>query len=215
MKTRLLNGSHSALGYLGRLVGHRRTDEVMSDEVLHEYVRRLMAEEIAPQLSEPEGIDLAEYQGSLLHRFANPAIGDRLDRLCRRGSTRMPKYLLPSLHQAIADNRPHDLLALAVAGWFRHLQGTDDTGGDIEVEDPQAEHLTGLARAGGTDPGPLLGERSVFGDLVDHPDLVDAVATDLREMERDGVRATVAAHLLRASGPAADPVPGDACSRPA
>jgi mannitol 2-dehydrogenase len=215
MKTRLLNASHSALGYLGRLVGHGRTDEVMADEVLHEYVRRLMAEEIAPQLTEPEGIDLPEYQRSLLHRFANPAIGDRLDRLCRRGSTKMPNYLLPSLHRALADDRPYDLLALAVAGWFRYLQGTDDTGAEIEVEDPQAERLTALARAGGTDPRPLLGERSVFGDLADHPDLVDAVATDLRQMARDGVRATVAAHLTGAGRPAADPAPGDACSQPA
>jgi fructuronate reductase/mannitol 2-dehydrogenase len=215
MKTRLLNASHSALGYLGRLVGHGRTDEVMADEVLHEYVRRLMAEEIAPQLREPEGVDLAEYQRSLLHRFANPAIGDRLDRLCRRGSTKVPNYLLPSLHRALADGRPYDLLALAVAGWFRYLQGSDDAGGEIRVEDPQAERLTALAREGGTDPRPLLAERSVFGDLADHPGLVDAVAADLRAMARDGVRATVEARLARPDRPAADPAPGAARSEPA
>jgi mannitol 2-dehydrogenase len=215
MKTRLLNASHSALGYLGRLVGHGRTDEVMADPVLHEYVRRLMVEEIAPQLTEPEGVDLDEYQGSLLHRFANPAIGDRLDRLCRRGSTKMPNYLLPSLHQALADGRPYDLLALAVAGWCRYLQGTDDTGGRIEVEDPHAERLTALAREGGTDPRPLLAERAVFGDLADSAALVQAVAADLRAMARDGVRATVEAHLTHPERPAADPTPGAAHQQPA
>ena len=215
MKTRLLNASHSALGYLGRLVGHERTDEVMADEVLHDYVHRLMAEEIAPQLTEPDGIDLAEYQRSLLHRFANPAIGDRLDRLCRRGSTKMPNYLLPSLHGALADDRPFDLLALAVAGWCRYLQGTDDAGTPIEVEDPLAERLIELARAGRTDPRPLLGERSVFGDLVDHPGLVDAVAADLRQMGSNGVRATVAAHLAQVRPGSPAPAPGGACPQPA
>jgi mannitol 2-dehydrogenase len=215
MKTRLLNASHSALGYLGRLSGHRRTDEVLADEVLHDYVARLMAEEIAPQLTEPEGIDLAEYQRSLLHRFANPAIGDRLERLCRRGSTKMPNYLLPSLHGALGGDRPFDLLALAVAGWCRYLQGSDDAGTPIEVEDPLAERLTQLARAGGTNPRPLLGERSVFGDLVDHPGLVDVVAADLQQMDRDGVRATVAAHLAQVRRGTPGPALGSECLRPA
>jgi mannitol 2-dehydrogenase len=195
MKTRLLNATHSALGYLGRLAGHGRTDEVMADDVLREYVRRLMAEEIAPQLTEPEGVDLAEYQRSLLHRLANPAIGDRLERLCRRGSTKMPNYLLPSVHHAVAEDRPYDLLALAVAGWVRFLQGTDDAGAGIEVEDPCAERLTGLARSGGIDPRPLLAERAVFGDLADCPGFVRAVADDLRQLDSEGVRATVTAHL--------------------
>jgi fructuronate reductase/mannitol 2-dehydrogenase len=202
MKTRLLNAGHSALGYLGRLAGHGRTDEVMADGVLREYVRRLMAEEIAPQLTEPDGVDLAEYQRSLLHRFANPAIGDRLERLCRRGSTKMPNYLLPSVHQAVAEDRPYDLLALAVAGWVRYLQGTDDAGRAIEVEDPCAERLSALARSGGTDPRPLLAERAVFGGLADRPGFVRAVAEDLRRMDRDGVRATVTAHLDRGRRPA-------------
>jgi fructuronate reductase/mannitol 2-dehydrogenase len=83
------------------------------------------------------------------------------------------------------------------------------------VEDPQAERLTALAREGGTDPRPLLAERSVFGDLADHPGLVDAVAADLRGMARDGVRATVEARLARPDRPAADPAPGAARSEPA
>jgi mannitol-1-phosphate/altronate dehydrogenase len=32
----------------------------------------------------------------------------------------VPAYLLPSLHDALAQNRPAELLTLAVAGWFRY-----------------------------------------------------------------------------------------------
>jgi mannitol 2-dehydrogenase len=213
MKTRLLNGAHSAMGYLGRLAGLQRTDEVMADDLLREYVARLMAEEIAPQLTEPEGVDLTEYQCTLLQRFANPAIGDRLERLCRRGSTKVPNYLLPSVHGALRAGSPHDLLALAVAGWFRYLLGRDDAGRPLEVDDPLADRLTALARAGGTDPRPLLGERSLFGDLVDHPAFVDEVAAHLRRFQRDGVLATVAARLAATEHPGA--APDDACPLPA
>jgi fructuronate reductase/mannitol 2-dehydrogenase len=195
MKTRLLNGSHSALGYLGHLAGLERIDEVMHDEVLREYVTRLMAEEIGPLLPRPAGIDLAAYQQSLLERFANPAIGDRLERLCRRGSSKVPDHLLPSLRAALEQDRPFELLALAVAGWFRYLRGVDLAGQPIEVEDEHAERLTQLARAAGSDPWPLLAERSLFGDLADDPRLVEALASALQRLDRDGVRATLATAL--------------------
>ena len=69
------------------------------------------------------GVDIARYGQELRQRFANPAISDGLPRLCRRGSSKMPHHLLPSLQEALAANRPHRLLTLAVAGWFRYLRG--------------------------------------------------------------------------------------------
>ena len=195
MKTRLLNASHSAMGHLGSLAGLTRVDELMADPVLGRYVSRLMAEEIAPLIPCPQGVDLDEYQRSLLERFTDPSIGDRLDRLCRRGSSKVPLYLLPSLDTALAEGRPSRLLTLAVAGWCRYLQGVDLAGRALPVTDDRADELGRLARAGGTDPRRLLAVRPVFGDLADHPAFVAAVADVLRQFEEGGVRATVAAAL--------------------
>ena len=100
MKTRLLNASHCALGYLGSLAGLGTLDEVMAEPVFAHYVERLMDDEVTPLLPTPEGIDLADYKRALLQRFANPAIADGLPRLCRRGSSKMPHHLLPSLQEA-------------------------------------------------------------------------------------------------------------------
>jgi len=206
MKTRLLNASHSAMGHLGQLAGVTRVDEFLADPVLGGYVARLMAEEIAPLLPCPAGVDLAEYQRSLLQRFADPSIGDRLDRLCRRGSSKLPLYLLPSLVQARAEGRPSTLLTVAVAGWCRYLRGTDLAGRELVLADDRAEELGLLARAGGTDPRPLLAVRSVFGDLGDDPGFVEAVADVLRQFEEHGVRATVAAAVDPEAGARHDAV---------
>ncbi|GAB3351144.1 mannitol dehydrogenase family protein [Modestobacter lapidis] len=207
MKTRLLNAGHSALGHLGRLAGHVRMDEVMADPDLSEYVTRLMAEEIAPLLPAPAGIDLDRYQRTLLARFADPAIADRLERLCRRGSSKMPLYVLPSLRAALDAGRRADLLTLAVAGFCRYLRGTDLQGRPFPLHDERAEELRALAVAGGTDPRPLLGVRAVFGDLGDRPEFVEALTGVLHQLDRDGVRATLAARL-----DAADPVRHDAAN---
>jgi fructuronate reductase/mannitol 2-dehydrogenase len=195
VKTRLLNGSHSALGHLGTLAGHRQVHEVMADPVLRRYVTRLMAEEIGPLLPCPAGIDLADYQRSLLHRFGDAAIGDRLDRLCRRSSSKVPLYLLPSLRAARAQGRPSGLLTLAIAGWCRYLQGLDLQGRPFVVQDEHADELRALARAGGTDPRPLLDVRPVFGDLGEDPEFVAALGDALRQIEAHGVRAATA-HAL-------------------
>ena len=195
MKTRLLNAAHSALGHLGVLAGHRRIDRLMADDGFRAYATRLMGTEIAPLLPRPAGVDLDDYQRQLLRRFANPAIGDSLDRLCRRGSTKVPGNLLPSLRQALAEGRPTALLTLAVAGWVRHLRGTDLAGRPLELADARAAELTALARLGGADPRPLLAERSLFGDLGEHRGFVAALTEDLHQLDTLGVPATLAAHL--------------------
>jgi fructuronate reductase/mannitol 2-dehydrogenase len=202
MKTRLLNASHSALGYLGTLAGYERIDELMGDPVFVGYVTALMDDEVTPLIPCPEGIDLPGYKAVLLQRFANPAIADRLSRLCRRGSTKLPHHLLPSLREALAAGRPHALLTLAVAGWVRWLQRTDDAGRPLPVEDDRGPHLQALARAGGTDPRPLLADEPVFGDLGRVPGFAEELAAVLRRLERDGVRATVAATTAASTPPA-------------
>jgi fructuronate reductase/mannitol 2-dehydrogenase len=208
MKTRLLNASHCALGYLGSLAGHASIDRLMVDDLFVEYATRFLDDEVGPLVPEPDGIDLAEYKRVLLQRFANPAIADGLDRLCRRGSAKMPLHVLPSLRQARAEGRPSALLSLALAAWFRYLRGWADDGRAIVLDDPMAERLHNLAVAGGTDPRPLLAERRIFGDLGDDPRLVARLSSLLARLERDGVRAVLADELVaRRTGPIA-PGPG-------
>jgi fructuronate reductase/mannitol 2-dehydrogenase len=201
IKTRLLNAGHSAVGYLGYLCGYRTMHEAMADPLVTEYVVRLM-DEVSPMLPIAAGMDVRLYRRRLLERFANPGISDRLSRLCGRGSTKMPGYLLPSLRQALLEGRDCEMLTLAVAGWFHYLRGFDESGREIEIQDAQKDSLQALARRGGTDPGVLLRGSSLFDRLdgfqeypalEDYPAFVDALAELLSAIDRDGMRAVLAA----------------------
>ena len=194
MKTRMLNASHSALGYLGSLAGLERIDEAMTDPVFAAYVERLMEHEIAPLLP-PVDIDLVHYAGTLCGRFANAAVGDRLSRLCRNGSTKVPSHLLSSIREARATDRPHALLTLAVAAWCRYLRGTDEEGSELPLDDPAAERLQALALEGWHDPRPLLADAPTFGSLGSCPRFAAAVERDIRDLDAAGVRATMRARL--------------------
>jgi fructuronate reductase/mannitol 2-dehydrogenase len=179
----------------------------MANPVISDYLAALMREEITALLPEVPGIDLAAYQRTLLERFANPRISDQLSRLCGRGSTKMPAYLLPSLLTARAEGRPTTLLTLAVAGWCRYLQGSDRDGNPIEIRDARKDVLQALATVKGTDPRPLLSERDIFGHLGDDPEFVRTLESAIRDIEEYGPAATIAEYLsieaLRRTGPAA------------
>jgi mannitol-1-phosphate/altronate dehydrogenase len=191
MKSRLLNGSHCALGYLGALSGYSTSSAATSDPLIRAALRRLMHEEVLPLLPPLPGIDLRDYCDTLLWRFSNPEVTDPLSRLCARGSTKMPAYLLPSLRQARQEGRPHAVLTLAVAMWMRYLRGVDCEGRVIDVQDAQAVELRELAAQGRHDPRPLLSRVDLFGDLHDDEVLVEELEAVLLQLDVEGVRATL------------------------
>ncbi|MCW2922817.1 MAG: Mannitol dehydrogenase domain [Thermoleophilia bacterium] len=202
-KTRMLNGSHCAVGYLGTLAGYRTTADAMQDPSMRRFLDAMMAEEIVPQLPEARGLDLASYREQLLERFANPAIADPLSRLCRRGSTKMPAYLLPSLRAARRAGHEAPLLTLALAGWLTYLGGPEAAGMEIDVVDAHADELTRRARLDGYSPRPVLAIRGIFGDLLDDTDLVTRLDAAMRALRERGVRAVLAESVGPAVGAAA------------
>ncbi|SNS97737.1 fructuronate reductase [Geodermatophilus saharensis] len=190
VKTRLLNAGHSAIAYLGYLAGLRTTDEVLADPVFRTFLTRLMAEEIAPHLPEVPGVDLDEYQATLLDRLANPRMADQLARLSRRGSTKIPSYLLPSVRAAMDAGTPHQLLCVAVAGWLRFLRGHDYAGEEVPIQGPRTD-LVPVAQEAGSDAAPLLSEESVFDHVGRDPRFAECVQRALSALERQGPREVV------------------------
>lgn len=192
MKLRLLNAGHSAVGYLGFLAGYPYIHEILADLLFRDYLQRLMNDEVTPLLAPVPGINLAEYKATLLTRFANPTLKDQTARICLDGSSKVPKFVLPSLHEALATGGPATLLTLTVAGWFRFLRGEDEQGQPFTINDPRADELQRLARLGGTDPRPLLGLTDLFGDLRQSEAFVAQLTRFLEHLDADGARATLA-----------------------
>jgi mannitol-1-phosphate/altronate dehydrogenase len=195
VKTRLLNGIHCAIGYLGILAGYQRTADAMADPVFYAYAQQLMRDEIAPLLPTVPGWNMDHYRRTLMERLTNPHISDQLSRLAARGSTKMPSYLLPSLHEARSAGRPHTLLTMAVAGWLRYLRGQDLIGAPIIIEDQRAPELTKLVERGRNDARPVLELRDVFGDLASDEAFTARLNGMVRDLDLFGVAAVVRRHL--------------------
>ncbi|MVA77685.1 mannitol dehydrogenase family protein [Auraticoccus sp. F435] len=214
MKARLLNGAHSALGCLGALAGYTTSHEAMADPVVRQFVAGYLREASAVLPMTVPGIDLDAYCQTLLRRFANPRVGDQLSRLCRRGSTKLPSYVFPTLQQALEQDRPRAHVVLAVAAWLRYLHGVDHSGSRYEVSDVRAEELRELVLAGGCDPRPVLqGAPDLFAALADDPRLADELSLALTALQA-GPHAAAAALSAAGKTPTSGGAPQPARQQP-
>lgn len=197
MKLRLLNGSHSALAYLGFLAGHETVAQAIAGSGFAAFIRAMMDEEITPTLNIPVLTDLAGYKSALLHRFANPALHHRTWQIAMDGSQKIPQRWLETIRARLAAGAPIRRLALALAAWMRFVAGEDEQGQAIDVRDPLAARLRALADTAGPVPErlvpALLGVREIFDtDLAADPRLTGAVREALSTLYRLGAARAVA-----------------------
>lgn len=195
MKLRLLNGSHSALAYLGFLAGHEFIYQVAAQPEFVAYMRALMAEAV-PTLRVPASVDLAAYREALVRRFGNPALPHRTRQIAMDGSQKLPQRLLATVRENLATGRPIARLTLAVAAWMRYVSGVDERGIAIDVADPLRADLAAIARQHRGNAAALadayMGVKPIFGDDLPHdPRFAAAVRDWLVTLFRDGAARTV------------------------
>ena len=197
MKLRLLNGPHSAIAYLGALLGKPFVADVMADPELARFVGRLMREEIAPCTPVPPGFDAQGYMRALLDRFANRSLRHRTLQIAMDGSQKIPVRWLPTLREARRRGVAVPRLVTALAVWLRFLGGRDEAGADLPLDDPLAARLRVVAAGAAGDPAALvrdaLAVEEVFGqDLRRDPGLVEQLTRTSARIAQAGVRAALA-----------------------
>lgn len=197
MKLRMLNGSHSFLAYLGYLSGFQHISECMQDEAFREAAYQLMMREQAPTLSITD-VDLQRYAGSLIARFANPALKHKTWQIAMDGSQKLPQRMLAGVRIHLERGSAWPLLALGIAGWMRYVCGVDDAGAPIDVRDPLSDKIRLLVANVGENEkvANLLTLQEVFGsDLPKNPFFVQAIETAWQHLARHGAHQAVISTL--------------------
>jgi mannitol 2-dehydrogenase len=191
MKLRILNGGHAALAYASALLGLRLVYEAMEHPLIRAWFEKLEHDEIIPSVPPVPGVDLNAYLRVVAERFANPAVGDTIPRLCLDGSNRQPKFILPIVRDRLAARLPVDGLALEVALWARYCAGHDELGNPIPIPDERARQLNAKALQAKTEPLEFLWQPEIFGDLAHPGPFADRYSFWLATLWRDGVTRTL------------------------
>ncbi|WP_248739617.1 mannitol dehydrogenase family protein [Pseudomonas sp. MWU12-2029] len=192
MKIKLLNGSHLALTYLGFLKGYRFVHDTMNDPLFVRYMRAYMDLDVTPQLAPVPGIDLTDYKNTLVARFSNQAIADQLERVCSDGSSKFPKFTVPTINRLIADGQETKRAALVVAAWALYLKGVDENGDTYSIPDPRAAFCQALVAEDALITERLLGVEEIFGTAIPRSaEFVAAFEWCLNSLREEGVTRTL------------------------
>ena len=131
------------------------------------YLRAFFDQEATPILGNIEGIDLEDYKDNLLERFANPNIKDSVSRICAESSAKLPKFLIPTIHENLATGGSIKFATLVIAAWCYYSdKQVDQNGQYIEIIDAMHAELHEASEQTTNNPLAFIREESLFGDLI-------------------------------------------------
>jgi mannitol 2-dehydrogenase len=195
MKIRILNGGHAIIAYPGGLMDIEYVHEAMANPLISALLDKVERQEVIPFVPPVPNTDIPAYYDLIRARFSNPEVADTERRLCLDGSNRQPKFIIPSVRDALAAGRSARGLALVSAMWCRYCAGTTDSGAEIAPNDPNWDVLQGLARQAKDNPQLWLNQRSIYGDVADNAGFAADFAHWLNSLWTHGTASTLKAWL--------------------
>ena len=195
MKIRILNGGHATIAYPGGLLDIEFVHEAMAHPLILGFLNKLETTEIIPTIAPVPNTNLTEYYAEIVSRFSNPEVADTERRLCLDGSNRQPKFIVPPLRDALAMGKTCEGLALVSALWCRYCAGTSDNGTVIAPNDPNWDTLQAIAIPAQANPQLWLEQRTIYGDLADHPTFPATFAGQLTRLRDQGTEAALRAYI--------------------
>lgn len=190
MKLRLLNGSHSALAYLGALLDYQYIHEAMRDPYLVKFVRCLMAS-VSQGLPKIENFDIPQFSEDVLSRFANDQIAYGTLQVATDGSQKLPQRILAPLREAIASNKPIDCFCLVIASWVVFLKGHSFSKKSFVVNDPLSDKLSQIGWSESVNQSfldILLSveiQTQLFGELMQSEQFVNTVSYQISMLHQN------------------------------
>ncbi|NNJ88588.1 MAG: mannitol dehydrogenase family protein, partial [Eudoraea sp.] len=135
---------------------------------------------------EVAGIDLGNYKDSLAERFANPNIKDSVSRICSESAAKLPKFLIPTIHENLDAGGSMQYATLVIAAWCYYSdKGIDKDGRPIEIIDAMSKELHEAAVQTKTDPLAFIKQESLFGELAKNERFTKLYTATLLKIYKD------------------------------
>lgn len=195
MKIRILNGGHATIAYPGGLMDIEFVHEAMAEPLIKGLLDKVEMGEIIPYIPPVPDTNLGDYYRLIVERFSNPEVADTERRLCLDGSNRQPKFIVPSIRDALAAGGSVEGLALVSAMWCRYCYGETDSGTVIPPNDPDWDALVARSKAAKSRPAAWLEMTTVYGDLGQDERFAGAFERWLNRLWAVGTKQTLTEYL--------------------
>ena len=134
-KVRILNGGHTASVLAAYLAGLDTVEEMTKDRQISAFLRRVLFDEIVPQVPLPEA-ERRAYAATILERFANPFIRHELLSIALNSVSKWVVRVLPTVEDWVKDGKPApDGLAFSLAALLWFYRGQREASGAVGRRD--------------------------------------------------------------------------------
>jgi D-arabinitol 4-dehydrogenase len=179
-KIRILNGSHSCIGWAGALAGFEFVHEAIQDE----RIRGLVADYVADVIPCLPAVGLNAYCETVLERFGNPYLKDTLSRIAQDSFSKFSGYVLPTIRDRIASGASIEGVAALPALLLRFLQRWNAGELFCHYQDGQSAQASARRICASTDPvAALVSDAALFGNLGSDHRIADAVHAKLASID--------------------------------
>ena len=193
MKLRLLNGAHSAIAYLGLLMGKETVSDAFADPLIRTFVSRLWAEAI-PSLPTGVGLRPAAYTEQLATRYDNPALKHRIAQIANDGSQKLPQRIIATSLTRLESGGDVRHLLMVPAAWIAAAEARGKALPASHFSDPLDSGLDEVfARGGGAgETVRAVFDLAGFGAGSPHLDqIIEVAAGHFERLRRSGAAATL------------------------
>jgi fructuronate reductase len=181
-----LNPLHTTLAVFGCLLGYDAIWKEMADPELSKLIRVIGYDEGFPVSPDPGIISPKSFLDEVISdRFPNPFLPDTPQRIATDTSQKVGIRFGETIKAHMARGSAGALIGipLALAGWLRYLDATDDAGNCMKLsDDPRLHELTSRTAAD------ILRDAGLFGVDLYEAGLADRILLYLERM-REGVGA--------------------------
>ncbi|OCJ10292.1 mannitol dehydrogenase [Rhizobium sp. AC27/96] len=120
-KLRLLNGAHSAIAYIGQLLGLKTVSDAMAATDVRQFIDGLWRE-LIPTLPQDKGLEPQLYTAKLTARFSNTALNHLTAQIANDGSQKLPQRIIEAACERLSAGASAEYLSFVVAAWIAALQ---------------------------------------------------------------------------------------------
>ena len=194
MKTRLLNGGHTALAFPSLLSGFVFVDDAMKSTSISNFVRCYM-NEIKNTLEPVDGVDYDSYIDDLIKRFSNPAIKDRLLRLAEDTSSKFLNFIVSPLMILLEKGEEVPMITYVLASWIIFLNNSISDK-SYELKDPRLDLIQDAASKSLVDATAFLSLKEIFPEeILKYNNFITNLNTKIKNILELGISNTIPNNL--------------------
>ena len=187
IKLKILNASHSAIAYLGLLLGHNYVHEVINDEICYNFINKYLDKEVIPTIQNEDNFNIPQYKKNILKRFKNNFLNHKLEQIGMDGSLKIPIRIIDTYNKR-EKKTEYIFTFIIIACWILFFKKDNVTKYKYTISDPMSDIIINIVNTENNIVQKLVENTNIFNVSVkDKTQLKDKIQSQINKIEKLGL----------------------------